>query len=298
MKRTTLLIAALAIAVIATATPASAMRDPGAGAMPGNDMGLYQYGPPAAGRASVPGYMPGGPTRTGMALYTYGSKRPAAPLPMSARRGIVTPPRIGQTGLNNQYADGMNLYQYVGSNPAVYVDPSGLLKSYQCCTNAQTQTLKDDVNRAQKTILPQLVADVNKAIQNDTGQYPLLTGAKLKHAKDYLSCIDRQLTNLGSKCEKPGSSLTCDWNPTVYGWVKGIFASRIHICTKVYFGMGPQWRSGALIHEASHVCGSIDLGYFLNESPHDVLLTGWQDIADTYRYWATNGFCIPGFNCP
>jgi len=77
MKRTTLLIAALAIAVIATATPAFAMRDPGAG---------------------------------GMALYNYGPQ----------------PPRIGQAGLNNQYADGMNLYQYVKSSPVSGLDPSGL----------------------------------------------------------------------------------------------------------------------------------------------------------------------------
>jgi hypothetical protein len=78
MKRTTLLTAALAIAVVATATPAFAMRDPGAG--------------------------------SGMAMYNYGPQ----------------PPRIGQTGLNNQYADGMNLYEYVGSNPVVRQDPMGL----------------------------------------------------------------------------------------------------------------------------------------------------------------------------
>lgn len=76
MKRTTLLIAALTLAVIATATAAFAMRDPGAG---------------------------------GMAMYNYGPQ----------------PPRIGQAGLNNQYADGMNLYQYVRSNPLAYLDPQG-----------------------------------------------------------------------------------------------------------------------------------------------------------------------------
>jgi hypothetical protein len=80
MKQTTLLIGALAIAVIATATPAFAMRDPGPG---------------------------------GMAMYNYGPQ----------------PPRIGQAGLNNQYADGMSLYQYVRSNPCSHTDPHGLLSS-------------------------------------------------------------------------------------------------------------------------------------------------------------------------
>jgi hypothetical protein len=36
------------------------------------------------------------------------------------------PNRVGQAGLNNQYADGMNLYQYVGSAPHQRVDPLGL----------------------------------------------------------------------------------------------------------------------------------------------------------------------------
>jgi len=76
MRRTTLLIAALAItATIATAGPALAMRDPGPNAM---------YGP-------VPG--------------------------------------VGQARPGGQYSDGMNLYQYVRSNPVRRADPSGLTTS-------------------------------------------------------------------------------------------------------------------------------------------------------------------------
>jgi len=96
MRRTTLLTAALAIAgIIATTTPAFANRDPGMGGMP-----MYNYGPTP-------------PRPGGMPIYNYGSQLPV-------------PPRIGQNGLNNQYADGMNLYQYVRSSPINRVDPSGL----------------------------------------------------------------------------------------------------------------------------------------------------------------------------
>ena len=37
----------------------------------------------------------------------------------------LMPPRIGQAGLNGQYADGMNLYEYAHSRCTVLVDPSG-----------------------------------------------------------------------------------------------------------------------------------------------------------------------------
>ncbi len=87
-KRSALLAAVLTITVIlATPIPAQAMRDPGPGAMAG-----------------------GGPA-TGMGLYNYAS----------------APPRIGQAGLNAQYADGMNLYQYVRGGPTVATDPTGAL---------------------------------------------------------------------------------------------------------------------------------------------------------------------------
>lgn len=38
-----------------------------------------------------------------------------------------TPPRLGQTGVGNEYADGMNLYQYCRSNPAALTDPAGTM---------------------------------------------------------------------------------------------------------------------------------------------------------------------------
>jgi hypothetical protein len=151
MKRTTLLIGALALAVIATATPAFAMRDPGPGPMPGSGMGLYQYGTPAPGRTPTPAYMPAGPSRTGMALYSYGARQSVPSFGRHARRraGALIPPRIGQAGLNNQYADGMNLYQYVRSNPINRRDWTGLESECYCGPDV-TGFLVDLVNHAGK----------------------------------------------------------------------------------------------------------------------------------------------------
>jgi len=87
MKRTTLLAALVLTTIVATTSPVFARRDPG----------------PGAGSAHS----------SGMPLYNYGSQ-------------MSTPPRVGQDGVNDQYADGMNLYEYVRSNPVKGRDPMGL----------------------------------------------------------------------------------------------------------------------------------------------------------------------------
>jgi len=125
MKRTTLLTAVLAIAVIATATPAFGMRDPGAGGMP-----MYNYGP----TPTTPGGMP---------IHNSSQEAP-------------TPPRIDRYGPNGQYADGMSLYQYVKSSPTTYLDPTGLFGKdvHQVMTQALT-------NR----VCPRIAAQVANADQ-------------------------------------------------------------------------------------------------------------------------------------
>lgn len=238
--------------------------------------------------------MPSGPVQPMMAAPMPGRM----PMPMAG--GFVRP----HVGVNvypavptpMPHPDGPNLYQYVRSNPTKFVDPSGLLASYECCTDAQKQTLQQDVNRARNAIIPNLVTSIDAAINADTGDYPLLTATKLGTAKRYLSCINRELDSLGSKCEAPGESRTCNG---AIAWANWIFASRIHVCPG-YWGLDPTDRSSRLIHEASHKCGSLDMAYFnaRNDPPRDVWFTGWQDIGDTYEYWVQYGFCIPGHNCP
>lgn len=63
---------------------------------------------------------PGPASTVGMELYDYTQN--------------AQPPSIGPNGLNNQYADGMNLYQYIGSNPVNWLDPTGTLKELKTIT--------------------------------------------------------------------------------------------------------------------------------------------------------------------
>ena len=72
-----------------------------------------------------------------------------------------TPPRIGQNGLNEQYADGMNLYEYVGSNPANGLDPLGLWKvERKGGLRAETTAEADDT-----------IATLAKKIQLDEAEF-------------------------------------------------------------------------------------------------------------------------------
>ncbi|MFA7235470.1 MAG: hypothetical protein WC058_01285 [Phycisphaeraceae bacterium] len=53
-----------------------------------------------------------------------------------------TSSHIGHTGSASQYADGMNLYQYVRSNPTTLVDPMGTV----VWTNGETKVTRQDGN--------------------------------------------------------------------------------------------------------------------------------------------------------
>ncbi len=55
--------------------------------------------------------------------------------------------------------------------------------------------------------------------------------------------------------------------------------------------------SSAIIHEATHKCGTNDAAYFRTSSPKSTRLFHWSSIADTYEYWAKNGVCIPDVDC-
>ena len=83
------------------------MRDPGA-----NDMTMYNYRQTSMEAGAAPAY--GHPVP------------PAAPMRIGAA-GPVAPAQPSVPGdPSGQYADGMNLYQFVRSNPQRYVDPLGL----------------------------------------------------------------------------------------------------------------------------------------------------------------------------
>lgn len=200
-------------------------------------------------------------------------------------------------GLRTQHADGPNLYQYVGSNPINYADPSGLFRKYVCCNQNQINKIKQDEARALQQIQA-LQAQINAAIAADKGQYPALIGSALKKSVIYLDTAADVIRNKDVKCEPQGALKPC--NAGAIAWQKWIFARTVHLCP-IYLGprYGPNFRASTLVHEGTHFAGTLDVRYFTHhqEWPHKVGLTGWHDIASTYDTWILCGFCIPGHNC-
>ncbi|GEM_PF-2138392 len=197
------------------------------------------------------------------------------------------------------HPDGPNLYQYVSSNPSKYVDPSGLFKEYICCTPKQINTIKGDEARALQQVQA-LRGQINAAIAADQGQYPAFTGLAMQKSLRYLDAATNVIQNFKVKCEPKDASPQC--KKGVPCWVAWIFGQTVHLCPpdySTYFDRGPNNRASLLVHEGTHIGGSLDITHFLprGERPHHVCLFGWQDIASTYDTWILYGFCIPGHDC-
>jgi hypothetical protein len=120
---------------------------------------------------------------------------------------------------------------------------------------------------------------VNREVSNDQ---------KLIHATSVLSCALDEVGNLNYECK--GESQTAvaktDW----------IFAKKIKIF-KNFFDFSTIEQAGILIHEYTHKCGTTDAAYFWTEAPHSTALIKWPMIADTYHYWISDKFCVPGETC-
>jgi hypothetical protein len=224
----------------------------------------------------------------------------------------TTPARVGTAGPAagggfmpmDQYADGLNLYEYAKGMPASASDPLGLFTEYECCTNKQKTKIMGDALRA-RTMIIILQNDIRKAIAADKGQYPAFTGAALQSALHVLDGAQTAIRDLKVKCELPGESRMCESGAAA--WIKSVFARTVHLCPTVadstmysYWQYGPRNRAATLVHEGTHTRGTTDARYFdnHNERPHRVGLVQWHWIASTYDTWILYGFCIPGHDCP
>lgn len=118
---------------------------------------------------------------------------------------------------------------------------------------------------------------------------------KLEAVLSTVKCISRKLPKLTYHCREVKEGLCTETN---YAWTVPFIGRKVRICPNFWKKSSVFVYASTLVHEASHKCGTHDADYFTGmETPHDVGVLSWAMIADSYGYWALNGFCIPEIDC-
>ena len=178
-------------------------------------------------------------------------------------------------------------------------DESTFARISNQCSPEWRVTLLDAARDARKDI-QSLMASTDEALENG---YDRATSKRLKAARSTLECMARKMETTTIECESPQSEACFG----VAAWAVPRGAGQVHFCLG-FFSENEKRRRGTMVHEFSHLCGTNDAAYFFHgmstsnktvmlPTPSDVSLTKWSKIADTYGFWARNGFCVPDVNC-
>ncbi len=78
-----------------------------------------------------------------------------------------------------------------------------------------------------------------------------------------------------------------------------IIGNEVDVASEHLFRYDKDFMTATIIHEASHKCGTNDADYFIQngKKPASTWRSGWHNIASTYDYWGTYGFCVPEIDC-
>jgi len=215
----------------------------------------------------------------------------------SEKRGMIPNEKLKINPFDalKQYKDSLNLYDCLTSNPVNRVDPYGLFTEFICCTPCQKSALRIDEIRAQTQII-WLKLMIQAHIAADEGQYPWFTSFKLNNSLKILDRASAKLSDGKVKCEKKCKGL---FGPPPVAWAMPL-GNTVHICPD-YWDWKDYTQAATLVHEGTHLgSATLDIAYFWQEfeSPHDVLIIGWDIIASTYDTWILTEFCIPSYDCP
>lgn len=141
----------------------------------------------------------------------------------------------------------------------------------------------------------------------------------LKTIREVVSCVKERLrSGLHFRCET-------NCNPNVFAYIQLMNKQLIHFCP-LMLKEKINFTASTMIHEASHFCSTEDYDYFYQLSMydgttaipfrapakkqiiHELKVFSWKLFsfttvskpewtADSYTYWADQGFCLPGLDC-
>ncbi|MFL5785547.1 MAG: hypothetical protein ACJ76H_13105 [Bacteriovoracaceae bacterium] len=149
-----------------------------------------------------------------------------------------------------------------------------LIRSYKATALKETERVITDVQRA--------LTDPHLSWKN---------WRKLHVAEGILLCAHARMKNLDWVCAK-------NFSQEEVARTYPVISNKVYLSDRLLNDKDARFPPAVFLHEATHQCGTTDARYFKDgERPGDSNYIGWQMIADTYWYWAENGFCIPGINC-
>ncbi len=163
--------------------------------------------------------------------------------------------------------------------------------SFKNCSKDDEQIIQSVHKDAMKSF-DEVIEQIDERVDNWDHSLSKKVRKKVLKAKYILKCAKKRAPKFKYKCnEEPGLPFIMRVLPVV--------GNTVEVAT-----YGLEWQSynflrGAVVHEATHKCGTTDAAYFYqnNEIPRSTLFVEWHNIASTYDYWTMFGFCIPGHDC-
>lgn len=241
MKRRYLSVFTVIAALVAITQSASAMYHPGMGRFMQRDPRGMQVGPSA---------ISGRPLAAGQAV---------------GARGFIPRDSIS-TSL--QYVDGMNLYQYVGSKPTRFLDPTGLrITEYKDCTKKQEAVLRA-ADAAVAARMPGVKKDIDRFDSPYVeANYVIPRGRKIIGVRQQavyvnyrrnMQVVFKQMISQSSSGIKVECECECDKGTVAYvNFYLGFAGSHMHFCPK-YFTSSTRRQNEIFMHELSHYAASTD----------------------------------------
>ena len=170
------------------------------------------------------------------------------------------------------YVDGMSLYEYVGSSPVQYRDPSGLkIDHYDCCSEAQKKAIKAAHDAAEKKLpiikraIDKYTYDwvlVNYVLKNNRemgvpkhDEQTVWTSYRRDMRVNITKMQNKFNSGIGVECEKE-----CDEGDRAYVRGLPLFGSfgDIHFCPLFFQLEHSQDQASNFLHELSHLAADTD----------------------------------------
>ncbi len=157
------------------------------------------------------------------------------------------------------------------------------------CSDDQARELQEAYNNTEKVEM-RLLSEMDEVIRTRE-DLPNRSIKQVKKARLILKCAQKKLKKLYFQCKSDPDDLALFRTLPLIGKKVTFNTETRYLTTSVL--------TAAMIHEATHKCGTTDADYFIqnNKAPASTFWSEWPEIAGSYEYWIFRGFCIPEVDC-